>query len=106
MSRFQGGGGTTPPLNTVLSPYFEDLRGAWREQDLLIEMFFEQAGPSVLEAPIRYVNNQGKEYLEDGSVAAAHFFNHQTHHRGQIHVLLSMSGAKSPSLDLHRITNP
>ena len=39
-------------------------------------------------------------------VAATHFFNHQTHHRGQVHVMLSQAGLPPPPLDLHRIVNP
>jgi uncharacterized damage-inducible protein DinB len=39
-------------------------------------------------------------------VAVSHFFNHQTHHRGQVHVMLSQASAPLPSLDLHRIVNP
>ena len=30
----------------------------------------------------------------------AHFFNHQTHHRGQAHALLSQTEVAPPSLDL------
>lgn len=30
----------------------------------------------------------------------AHFFNHQTHHRGQAHALLSAAGSEPPPLDL------
>ena len=33
-------------------------------------------------------------------------FNHQTHHRGQVHVMLSQTDVKPPSLDMHRILNP
>jgi uncharacterized damage-inducible protein DinB len=29
-----------------------------------------------------------------------HFFNHQTHHRGQVHCLLTGFGLDAPSLDL------
>ena len=32
--------------------------------------------------------------------ALAHVFNHQTHHRGQVHGLLSQAGIDPPSLDL------
>ena len=35
-----------------------------------------------------------------------HMFNHQTHHRGQVHVMLSQTTAPPPSLDMHRILNP
>ena len=32
--------------------------------------------------------------------ALAHWFNHQTHHRGQIHAMLSRVSGKAPELDL------
>jgi uncharacterized damage-inducible protein DinB len=35
-----------------------------------------------------------------------HFFNHQTHHRGQIHDMLTQTIVKPPSLDMHRILRP
>jgi uncharacterized damage-inducible protein DinB len=34
------------------------------------------------------------------SSALDHFFNHQTHHRGQAHGLISAAGATPPALDL------
>jgi uncharacterized damage-inducible protein DinB len=36
----------------------------------------------------------------------AHLFNHQTHHRGQIHDMLSQAGIVTPVLDLHRVVMP
>ena len=36
----------------------------------------------------------------------AHLFNHQTHHRGQVHGLLSQTDVPPPSLDLHRVLRP
>jgi uncharacterized damage-inducible protein DinB len=50
-------------------------------------------------------NNQGKDYVETAHVACSHLFNHQTHHRGQVHVMLSQTPVVPPSLDLHRIVN-
>jgi uncharacterized damage-inducible protein DinB len=32
--------------------------------------------------------------------ALSHFFNHQTHHRGQAHTILTILGRPSVSLDL------
>jgi uncharacterized damage-inducible protein DinB len=32
--------------------------------------------------------------------ALAHFFNHQTHHRGQVHCLLTILTGEGPCLDL------
>jgi len=34
------------------------------------------------------------------NTAPDHFFNHQTHHRGQLHCLLTMLTGNAPSLDL------
>ena len=106
MSRFEGGGATTPPLNTVLFDNFADLRAARAEQDARIEAFFSRIDSDAIERTFSYINNQGKDYVESAPVAFAHFFNHQTHHRGQITVMLSQTAVKPPSLDLHRILNP
>jgi uncharacterized damage-inducible protein DinB len=32
--------------------------------------------------------------------ALAHLFNHQTHHRGQAHTILTVLGKEAPTLDL------
>jgi uncharacterized damage-inducible protein DinB len=41
------------------------------------------------------------------SLLLPHFFNHQTHHRGQVHALLCQAGvAQPPVLDLHRVLKP
>ncbi len=34
------------------------------------------------------------------SPALSHLFNHQTHHRGQAHAILTSLGKKAPELDL------
>lgn len=106
MSRFMGGGATTPPLDTVLFENFEDLSAARIEQDASIETFFEQAQEDFFGKPLRYTNSRGKECVDMPPFAVLHFFNHQTHHRGQVHVMLSQTAVKPPSLDLHRILNP
>ncbi|MGH9345129.1 MAG: DinB family protein [Terriglobia bacterium] len=106
MARFKGDGHTTPVLNTVLYDDFSGLRPARIEQDARIEAFFERLEAEFLSKVLRYANSQGKECLESAPVAVSHFFNHQTHHRGQIHVMLSQTQVRPPSLDLHRIINP
>ena len=106
MSRFAGKGAKTPPLNAILCDTFTALKDARLEQDQQIELFFEQSDGDFLRKPLRYTNSQGKEYTESAPLAVLHFFNHQTHHRGQLHVMLSQTDVKPPSLDLHRILNP
>jgi uncharacterized damage-inducible protein DinB len=106
MSRFSGGGNTTPPLNSILFENFPELRSARVAEDEEIEAFFANLDADFLQRRFSYVNNQGKDYVETVPVAVLHFFNHQTHHRGQVHVMMSQTDVKPPSLDMHRILNP
>jgi uncharacterized damage-inducible protein DinB len=105
-SRFEGGGQTTPPLNTVLYEEFSALRAARVEQDARIEGFFRGAGREFLTNRLRYVNSKGVQREDDAAMAAAHFFNHQAHHRGQVHVMLAQTPVQAPSLDLHWLIAP
>ena len=106
MMRFEGNGHVTPALDTVLFDDFARLRSERMNQDVRIEGFFERLQESFLRRSFRYINNQGREYVENAPVAVSHFFNHQTHHRGQVHVMLSQTAVPPPSLDMHRIINP
>ena len=103
MARFLGAGHTTPALNIVLYETFAELRHARIAEDARIESFFANLPPDFATQSFAYVNNQGKSYVEAAPVAFSHLFNHQTHHRGQIHVMLSQTAVTPPSLDLHRI---
>ncbi len=105
LARFEGGGATTPALDSVLYDEFPALRAARAAHDARIEAFFAALTDEILSRSFPYVNNQGKNYVESAPVAFSHFFNHQTHHRGQITVMLSQTAVKPPALDLHRIMN-
>lgn len=54
-----------------------------------------------LAADFTYVTVvQPVEITQPLSAALAHFFNHQTHHRGQCHMTLTALGKPSLTLDL------
>lgn len=106
MSRFRGGGATTPALGSILYPTLPELRAAREREDEEIVAFFAAAKDDFLGRMLSYRNSAGKAYEESAMVAVIHFFNHQTHHRGQVHVMLSQTDVAPPSLDLHRILNP
>ena len=36
----------------------------------------------------------------------SHFFNHQTHHRGQVTAMVAQTDAPYPVLDMHRVLIP
>jgi uncharacterized damage-inducible protein DinB len=106
MGLFENGERATPPLNQILYDDFSDLRGARAREDARIQAFFAGLDAAFWSRSFAYTNNQGKDYVETAPVACAHLFNHQTHHRGQVHVMLSQTPVGPPSLDLHRIVNP
>ena len=106
MARFEGGGSTTPPLRKILFDDFDALSAARVAEDARIEDFFKRLDPAILDRALVYTNSEGKEYTERMPVAMSHIFNHQTHHRGQVHVMLAQTAVTPPSLDLHRIINP
>jgi len=106
MSRFEGGGQTTPRLSAILYDDFAELRGAREKEDARIEAFFRIAEPASLDRQLSYTNSQGKHYVDYLPISIGHLFNHQTHHRGQVHVMLAQTSVQPPSLDLHRAINP
>lgn len=106
MSRFEGQGKTTPPLNTVLFEDFGELRNARAAQDAAIEGFFANPPSDFLRRSLEYRNSLGNDRSDSPLLAVPHFFNHQTHHRGQVHVMLSQTPVKPPSLDMHWLLRP
>lgn len=47
-----------------------------------------------------YSGASGKEITRPMAKVVTHFFNHQTHHRGQVHAMLTATGSKAPVSDL------
>jgi uncharacterized damage-inducible protein DinB len=106
MGLFENGQRETPPLNQILYDDFPSLRIARSREDGRIESFFSDADGAFWSRSFQYTNNQGKDYVETAQVACSHLFNHQTHHRGQVHIMLSQTSVAPPALDFHRIINP
>ncbi|MCU4179283.1 DinB family protein [Bosea sp. BH3] len=48
----------------------------------------------------------GREIGKPRAFVIAHIFNHQTHHRGQIHAMLTAAGAKPDDTDLFLVDEP
>jgi uncharacterized damage-inducible protein DinB len=105
-SRFEGDGQHTPPLDTILFEDFGSLREARAEQDERIVSFFAQTTPEFLEGSLNYTNSRGMATTLPALLAVGQFFNHQTHHRGQVHVMLSQTEVKPPALDLVLLVRP
>ena len=103
MRRFTARGEVPPGLDAILYDDFFLLRQARRSEDARIRDYVGSLNESDLSKPIRYrtfVNPQDIEQIL--APALDHFFNHQTHHRGQAHALVSriLGNNRTPSFDL------
>jgi len=103
MRRFTAQGEVPPSLDATLYDDFPRLRAARRSEDQRIGNSIGSLTASDLSKPLRYrtfVNPQDIEQIL--APALDHFFNHQTHHRGQAHALVSgiLGNDRTPSFDL------
>jgi len=106
LARFEGREVPSTGLDAVLYEDFADLRAARLDEDARIEAFAAGLTPAALAGTVRYVNNEGRVFDDPVGMLVAHLFNHQTHHRGQVHDMLSQTDVAPPVLDLHRVLKP
>jgi uncharacterized damage-inducible protein DinB len=101
MRRFTGEGEAPTRLDVVLFEDFAELRAAREAEDRRIEAYVGSLGEDRLAGTFAYTPITNPARVEQRlSDALDHFFNHQTHHRGQAHCLLTAITGDAPSLDL------
>lgn len=106
LARFEGKEVPSTGLDAILYEDFNQLVAARLLEDNRIETLAAELGEEFLAKTIQYVNNQGNLHIDPVSLLLAHFFNHQTHHRGQIHNMLTQTPVEPPVLDMHRVIRP
>jgi uncharacterized damage-inducible protein DinB len=85
---------------TVLHEEWGALRAQRRALDAAIEAWTRDMPADFPLRTIRYANTKGIEREHPAWQAFTHFFNHQTHHRGQVTTLLSQAGIDPGVTDL------
>jgi len=103
MQRFTGKGEIPPSLDAILYDGFAELRAARAIEDARISGYVAGLTEADLAGSIRYRTFVRPQTIEQPLAPALdHFFNHQTHHRGQAHALLSavLGNDATPSFDL------
>ncbi|GIL03243.1 MAG: damage-inducible protein DinB [Alphaproteobacteria bacterium] len=101
MRRFTGEGDAPTRLDQMLFADLGALRVARHAEDRRITRYVEALAPEALLGMFTYVPVSSPEPVTQRlAPALSHFFNHQTHHRGQAHTILSILGKEPPSLDL------
>jgi uncharacterized damage-inducible protein DinB len=100
MGRLEGVPSGIERLDQILYDEFADLKVARDTDDARILGFVSGLGDDALAGTLRYRNMAGEPQETPLTWVLAHFFNHQTHHRGQVHGMLSGTPVAPPSLDL------
>lgn len=100
MGRFQGVPHGVAALDQELCRDLAALTAARQAEDERILAYAGGLSASMLDADLDYRNMAGEARRTPLRWALAHFFNHQTHHRGQAHGLLSATDVPPPPLDL------
>ncbi|WOJ91428.1 DinB family protein [Methylocapsa polymorpha] len=101
LQRFTGEGSAPNRLDAILFDALGPLREAREAEDRRIIEFIESLDDARLASVIKYRSITLPVLVEQQLwPAVSHFFNHQTHHRGQIHTLLTGLAARAPELDL------
>ena len=101
MRRFTGAGDEPKELDAILYQDFVGLRDARRVEDAHIGAYITGLTEADLAGTIRYRSTRSPAEIEQLlAPLLLHFFNHQTHHRGQAHCLLTEITGEAPSFDL------
>jgi len=101
MRRFTGEGDHPATLNAILFEDFPSLEDARKAEDARIIRYGEGLSAEKFGEHLDYSTTKGVPQRNRLDALLAHLFNHQTHHRGQAHTILTVLGNPEPqSLDL------
>lgn len=93
--------GTMPKaLNEVPFESFDDLEAERQRLDQVIIDLVSGYGEDYFFTNLSYTDTKGVAMSKPLNLIWGHFFNHQTHHRGQVHSAISQAGFEPPELDL------
>jgi uncharacterized damage-inducible protein DinB len=100
LARFEGTAAPHRTLDEQPHKLFPHLQAGREVEDARIIRLMDEATPGWLGGMLQYKRMvDGQDASMPMELALVHFFNHQTHHRGQAHGMLSATGVAPPSLD-------
>jgi uncharacterized damage-inducible protein DinB len=101
MKRFTSEGDAPAALDTIVHRALAALRMARETEDRRIAEWVATLTEKALAGRFTYMTVTDMRTVSQRlAPALAHLFNHQTHHRGQAHTILTMLGQPSVTLDL------
>jgi len=99
--RMTGTGVAPTKLDAILYEDLAELTAARRVEDERLVSFVDSQTDAQFEGTLEYRMTNGSQQQQKLREVLAHLFNHQTHHRGQAHGILTALGVKEPdSLDV------
>ena len=103
MARFRGQSNPPWALDHIPHHRLEDLRARRWALDRDVLGFVMGLDAERLLTDINYLTvQQPSRVTQPLGPALSHFFNHQTHHRGQCHGILTQISGRAPELDLSK----
>jgi uncharacterized damage-inducible protein DinB len=87
-------------LDQILYDDLESLRAAREAEDERLVGAVNGIDDNRLAGRLVYTNMRGDPFETPMTLVLGHLFNHETHHRGQVHDLLSQTDVPPPPLDL------
>lgn len=102
MSRFDGGAAPSKPLTETGSAYdWAALKEGRPALDTRVATWAEGLEMDAFSGDLTWYSGAlGREMSKPYAICVAHFFNHQTHHRGQVHAALTALGVKTDDTDI------
>lgn len=102
IARFDGGEGPDANLNATAIAYdWETLWGLRPKLDARIAAWAWSVDQSDLEGDLSWFSGAANAQMtQPRATCIVQLFNHQTHHRGQVHAMLTAAGAKTDDTDL------
>jgi uncharacterized damage-inducible protein DinB len=103
LSRFEG---TDPPKggipdSTSLVQNWDNFKTDRAAVDQRILKWAQNVPPEWFEGDLSWYSGAvGRNVTKPKATLVVHMFNHQTHHRGQIHAMLTAAGAKPDATDI------
>lgn len=100
LARLRGEPPTGYRLDQILCETYADLDRARTVEDERIRDHVAGLGEAAFGEIVKYTTTKGDVCENLVSDILSHVFNHQTHHRGQVHDLLCQTKVTPPELDL------
>lgn len=103
LSRFAG---TPPPSggipdSTTLADDWDDFRKERQKMDERLLQWAHDISPEWFEGDLTWFSGAiGRDITKPKKMLVLQIFNHQTHHRGQIHAMLTAAGIKPGDTDI------